>query len=135
MDKINHPELDDLSVSNDVGTNDSAWSINGKIKSPHTITADELNGKKQQDLKVNKSVSSGESAQNIHMSQDSNSGISSSDFLYNRMLLSRNQATEKAIAKPKRENEPSTTADVIKNNAINENAVKSSEPAKEANSE
>lgn len=93
MDKINNPDLDDLTLPFDI--DDSTWQISGKTRSPHTITAEELNRNSAANH-IKNNTSSGIKPVKIPMSND-NSNISSSDFLYNRMMKSRNVETKKAV--------------------------------------
>ena len=69
----------------------SEWKISGKIRAPHTITAEELNAKAQ---KSNTNASAECTTEEIPMTKSEKESNSPSDFLYNKMMQSRVQVQE-----------------------------------------
>lgn len=97
IDKMNHPD-DDFMLPLELQGEDSVWNISGKTKAPHTITADELNGVHKPHTE---SSVKGEAAEEIPMSRERENKENPSDFLYKKMLDSRNKSLESAVVNPK----------------------------------
>lgn len=97
LDKLNSndDELFDIpAASEDDDSQNSKWQITGKIKAPHSITADELNGKSQ---KITNESESEIITEEIPMSKTEKPDSSPSDFLYQKMMQSRAKIQEDTI--------------------------------------
>lgn len=107
LDKLNSNDDELFSIpaaSEDDPQQNSEWRISGKIKAPHSITADELNGKSS---KANDESTSEKIAEEIPMSDSTEQENSPSDFLYQKMMQSRAKLQEDTI----QSEEPEKTAD------------------------
>lgn len=98
LDHMNHPDEEDGYVLPLQWEGDSsAWNMQGKVKAPHTITAEELNGQAAKPA-APANVAAG-TVEEIKMTKES-ALTSSSDFLFKRMSESRAQAAEQVIVPP-----------------------------------
>lgn len=124
LDKLNKNDIELFEIPDDSTTSNyisSDWQISGKIKAPHTITADELNAntKKANDVPAKDNI-----AEEIPMTEK-NQVIedSPSNFLYQKMMQSRAKLSENSI-------ESSTNEDSPKDEISDEIQIPASAPSK-----
>ena len=107
LDKLNNNNVDLFEIPNapEATTNSISqnWQISGKVKAPHTITAEELNGniKKSNNVSVQDNI-----AEEIQMSNgktENSNEESPSNFLYQKMMQSRVKLSENSIEAAKSE--------------------------------
>lgn len=94
LDKLNGNTTNIFDINNpELNTNvNSGWQINGKVKAPHTITAEELNAK------AHKNNHQYDKSEAITMENQNNSTEESpTTFLYQKMMQSRALASENSI--------------------------------------
>ncbi|MBQ5764590.1 MAG: hypothetical protein IIW03_00425, partial [Clostridia bacterium] len=95
IDKMNN-NYDDFTLPTELGGDDSDWTMHGKTKAPHTITADEIN--KKANLSNPEPQPINTKTEKIPMSPSEDE--TPSGFLYNKMVAARNQKLEEITAKP-----------------------------------
>lgn len=95
IDKMNN-NYDDYTLPTELGGDDSDWTMRGKTKAPHTITADEIN--KKVNLSNPEPQPINTKTEKIPMSPSEDE--TPSGFLYNKMVAARNQKLEEITAKP-----------------------------------
>lgn len=103
IDQMNRIDENDFMLPLELEGADSIWSINGKTKAPHSITADELMGHSAKTQTTTPVFSSGDEVEKISMSNTSADNETPTDFLYKRMTETRNQSLEQAVTASSKE--------------------------------
>ena len=118
LDKLNSSTTDAFQIDNTQTNSEftSGWQISGKIKAPHTITAEELNAKAQ---KNNTITTQNTASEPIPMEKsDAFANESPANFLYQKMMQSRAVALENTLE--------NSTAENVTSEIDEENTVKQS---------
>lgn len=97
LDKMNN-DYEDYTLPINPSGDDSSWSLKGKTKAPHTITADEINKKGNLKTPEANTPPVSEKEENIPMAPTGEQ--STSDFLFNKMVEARNKKLEEVVAEP-----------------------------------
>ncbi|MBO5105955.1 MAG: hypothetical protein J6C29_03555 [Clostridia bacterium] len=101
LDKLNSNDLEFFDIPA-VSVEENPIQLNGKIRAPHTITAEELNSKAHKpnnniNINVNNDTSSETITEEIPMSMSEENVNSPTDFLYQKMMQSRAKILENTI--------------------------------------
>ena len=91
LDKLNSKDVELFDIpgaSGENNTNDSEWQISGKIRAPHTITAEELNAHSHKNDVI---------TDEIPAYKPNEANNSPTDFLYQKMMHSRTQILSNTI--------------------------------------
>ena len=105
LDKLNsnYTELFDLPSPS---ATESEWQISGKIRAPHTITAEEINAHSP-NIGAETNISAESNTENTPLVSDTQDNNSPTEFLYQKMMQSRTKNQEKTICKE--ETQPDST--------------------------
>jgi uncharacterized protein YaaQ len=108
LDRLNNKDKNLFDISTFYSEDELA--IKGNVRAPHTLTAEELNGKRQNQKAENDITPP---TDNIIMQSNIENNVSPTDFLYNKMMQINNDITNDYIKseepKPESDNEEVTT--------------------------